>query len=92
MPGPSRFFVNQAARQRAYRVRKQEELTAELTEARDTYSYAYVVQAAVAAARKHGDPVAQQVYDPDPFQLLRALAEYFYDRAETPRTERPWQE
>jgi hypothetical protein len=90
MPGAPRFFESNAARQRAYRRRKQEGTATELEAARDTTLWAYVVQAAVETARKSGDPVAEQVCHADPFDTLRAVAEHFYDRAGTPPHERPW--
>jgi hypothetical protein len=84
MPGTTRFFESNAARQRAYRRRKQEGTAAELNAARDTTFWAHVVQAAVAAARQSGDGVAAQVHHADAFDTLRAVAEHFYDRAGTP--------
>lgn len=92
MPGATRFFENNAARQRAYRRRKQDEIAAEREEAGATSLYAHVVQAAVEAARKRGDPLAQEVYRGDAFETLRAVADHFYDRADTPPQERPWRE
>lgn len=90
MPGATRYFESNAARQRAYRRRKQEGTAAELAEARETTLWAHVVQGAVATARKSGDPVAEQVYRADVFDTLRAVADHFYDRAGTPPHERPW--
>jgi hypothetical protein len=90
MPGPTRSSENNAARQRAYRRRKQAETDALLEEAEDTNMWAYLVQGAVEAARRGGDPLAQQVYRTDALETLRAVADHFYDRAETPPRQRPW--
>ena len=90
MPGATRFFASNAARQRAYRQRKQEETAIALEEANDTSLWAYVVQAAVETARKRGDPLAEQVHRADAFDTLRAVADHFYDRAGTPPHARPW--
>jgi GNAT superfamily N-acetyltransferase len=90
MPGATRIFDSNAARQRAYRRRKAGESTAVLEEAQETQMWAYLVQAAVEAARKSGDPLAKQVYDADAFETLRALADHFYDQAGTPYPARPW--
>ena len=90
MPGATRFFASNAARQRAYRQRKQEETASALEEANDTRLWAQVVQAAVETARKSGDPLAAQVHRAEAFDTLRAVADHFYDRAGTPPHERPW--
>jgi hypothetical protein len=90
MPGPTRIFENNRARQRAYRRRKQEETAALLAEAEDTNMWAYLVQAAVETARKSGDPLAKRVHHADAFETLRAVADHFYDRAGTPPRQRPW--
>lgn len=99
MPGATRYFESNAARQRAYRRRKQEEAAAERKEAAAeqkeavlTSAYAHVIQAAVRAAGQRGDPLAQAVYRPDAFETLRAVADHFYDRAGTPPQERAWRE
>lgn len=91
MPGALRYYATDAARQRAYRQRQREALAAEQQEARDTLTYAYLVQEAVtAAATATGDPVARKVSRPDPFETLRALADHFHDQAGTPLADRPW--
>ena len=92
MPGATRWYPTNAARQRAYRQRQRQELAAEQEEATLTTQYAYVMQAAVTAALRAGagDPLAREVHRTDPFETLRALAEHFYDQAGTPADQRPW--
>jgi hypothetical protein len=90
MPGPFPFYRSDAERQRAYRRRKRETDHEERKEAQDTLVYAHVVHRAVGLARKAEDPVARKVYREDAWETLRALADHFYDRAETPPEQRPW--
>jgi hypothetical protein len=90
MPGPPRFFATNAARQRDYRRRKQEEAAAEQREAEQTAIFAYVVHRAVKTARQQGDAVAEKVYRSDAFETLRAVADHFYDLAGTPPEGRRW--
>jgi hypothetical protein len=90
MPGPSRTFDNNAARQRAYRRRKKEETDAVVAEAQDTNTWAHLVQEAVAAAKRSGDPLARQVHRAEAYETLRALGDHFYDRAGLPYPQRPW--
>jgi hypothetical protein len=92
MPGATREYATNAARQRAYRQRQRQELAAEQEEARLTTRYAYAVQGAVEAAlgATDGRSLAREVHRTDPFETLRALAEHFHDQAGTPRERRPW--
>lgn len=93
MPGPPRLYTNNAARQRAYRARKQGEMTEEREFAEATSVHAYALQAAVKAAWQagaEGDPVARKVYRDDPIELLRALIDHFHDQAGTAPSARPW--
>jgi hypothetical protein len=92
MPGPTPFYPSNAARQRAYRKRRQAALEEESRFAEATSVHAYALQAAVEVARHapESDPLAAKVYRDDPIELLRALIEHFHDQAGTPAHARPW--
>ena len=93
MPGSTPFYPSNAARQRAYRKRRQAALEEERHFAEATSVHAYALQVAVDAARHApaSDPLAAQVYRDDPIEILRALIDHFHDQAGTPAHERPWQ-
>jgi hypothetical protein len=92
MPGPLPSYRSNAERQRAYRQRLAAEATADLEDARLILSYAYALQQSLRQARKAGstDPLLPEVEREDPIEILRALADHFYDQAGVPTTERPW--
>lgn len=90
MPGPTRFYKNNADRQRAYPKRKQAEMEEGSLLAEATAAHAWVLQEAVRAALREGDPTAQKIYREEPIDTLRALIDHFHDQAGTPAENRPW--
>src|SRR5438270_13022600 len=90
MPGPTRFYKSNADRQRAYRKRKQAEMEEESLLAEATAAHAWVLQEAVRAALREGDPTAQKIYREEPSDTLRALIDHFHDQTGTPAEHRPW--